>query len=186
MHRGRTTRSSAISVYFRPPVAAFLVLLLFLASTAVWAESPRNRPNTLISVHLVELSNKNTPIKRTYREIRTTYRLYREDTNETRKIRQGKRASLIFLEPGTYCFHSTNYAQLEHIRVQNPLCFTVVDEGITNAGTWILGLRIGRPHIYARLVDMKENYSELESIKSVSGTTPAIYTLPKENQATSD
>jgi hypothetical protein len=108
--------------------------------------------------------------------------LYNEDTGKTRKINQGGKAKLVYLEPGSYCFYSTDYAQLEYIKVLNPLCFNVADEGITNVGTWVLGLRLGGG-FYCRLLDMKENFSELESIMSVSDSTPAIINFPKNNKA---
>lgn len=155
----------------------FVFVLVCFAST----ETRANEPNTLISVHKVELNNKNMPIKSSYSELWIHYRLENEETQAVTLIIQDRKAKAVYLEPGSYCF-STNYYYSAIIRIQNPLCFQVQDVGVTNAGTWVIGMRFSprwpkKP--YARLVDMKENYSELESILEVSASKPAIMTMPR-------
>lgn len=155
----------------------FVFVLVCFAST----ETRANEPNTLISVHKVELNNKNMPIKSSYSELWIHYRLENEETQAVTLIIQNRKAKAVYLEPGSYCFYSINKFEVEIIRIENPLCFQVQDVGVTNTGTWVIGWRSPPwpASIYARLVDMKENYSELESILEVSASKPAIMTMPR-------
>jgi hypothetical protein len=145
----------------------FCFLLFIVCSSAL-----ANTPNTLISIHAVELNNKDKPVQRTYIE-RATYRLINEKTHKITLITQKSKAKAIYLEPGQYCFKS-----LERINIRNPACFNVLDNAISNAGTWLIGYRSfsdnDRTHRYALLVDHKDNYSELESILEVKNSVPVI------------
>lgn len=150
-------------------------LLLFFC-IAVKAEEP----NTLISIHKVELNNKNKPIKRTYSKKYSNYQLINENTRKIRSITQNGEAKFIYLEPGRYCFKSFNISFSQMVDILNPLCFVVSENLLSNAGTWVVGTRVSSDGWYALLVDMKENYSELESILKVEGSIPAVVYKPED------
>ncbi|MFC3203235.1 hypothetical protein ACFOEW_15595 [Alteromonas oceani] len=153
----------------------FFVLLLIVCTTT-WA----NEPNTLISIHKVELNNKNKPIKKTYFKKYSTYQLINERTQKIKSIHQNGKAKAVYLEPGRYCFKSFNISGSQRINILNPLCFEVSGNVITNAGTWVIGSRISGSNWYSLLIDMKENYSELESILEVGNSVPAVVFKPQE------
>lgn len=148
--------------------------LLFIACTPALATTP----NTLISVHKVELNNKDKPVQRTYRE-KATYRLINEKTHEITLVSQQSKAKAIYLEPGQYCFKSLDSGN-SHINLRTPVCFKVLDNTITNAGTWVIGYRsfadnkLPIIHQYALLVDHKDNYTEIESILEEKNSVPII------------
>jgi hypothetical protein len=151
----------------------FCFLLFIVCSSAL-----ANTPNTLISIHAVELNNKDKPVQRTYIE-RATYRLINENTHKITLITQKSKAKAIYLEPGQYCFKSLERLN-SNINIRNPACFNVLDNAISNAGTWLIGYRSfsdnEQPsfHQYALLLDHKDNYSELESILEVKNSVPVI------------
>ncbi|WP_041421554.1 hypothetical protein [Shewanella sediminis] len=152
----------------------FFLLFLFVCN-ASWAKEP----NTLISIHKVELNNKNKPIKKTYFKRFSSYQLINEETQQVRSIHQNNEAKAIYLEPGRYCFRSFNISTSQKVKILNPLCFQVSDNAISNAGTWVIGSRVSGTNWYALLVDIKDNYSELESILGVENSIPAIVYKPQ-------
>jgi len=83
------------------------------------------------------------------------------------------------LEAGRYCFKSFNISFSQRVNILNPLCFIVSENVLSNAGTWVVGTRVSSDGWYALLVDMKENYSELESILKVEGSVPAVVYKPE-------
>ncbi len=151
----------------------FYLLFLFLCNTALAKE-----PNTLISVHKVELNNKNKPIKRTYVNGYSTYQLVNEETKKVKSIDQNGKAMALYLEPGRYCFKSFNISASQKVKILNPLCFTISDNVISNVGTWVIGSRVSGSNWYALLIDMKDNYSELETILEVDNSIPAVVHKP--------
>jgi hypothetical protein len=149
-----------------------------LCSTNVKAQEP----NTLISVHLIGLNHKGTPIKSTYDKKYNTYQLINEETREVKSIYQNGVAKLIYLQPGRYCFKSYSFSASQRIGIINPLCFDVLGHGFSNVGTWIIGGKVSRSGWYAKLVDMKDNYAELESILDIEISTPVTVYKPKNNE----
>lgn len=154
--------------------AFLIVVMMWIVPTL----ADVSEPNTLISVHITEVNNKNKPVKRTYRDTYTDYRLVNYETGKKKAISQNRKAELLYLQPGTYCLYSTGYANFHILKIPNSVCFRIEDEGITNVGTWVIGIRASPPHMYALLIDMKENYEELESYVGVTDSTPAVMSLP--------
>ncbi|WP_019029851.1 hypothetical protein [Colwellia piezophila] len=146
---------------------------LFVGATA-FAEIP----NTLISIQSVELNNKDKPIMRTYQERWNVYQIINEKTQKIKSINQNGKAKAIYLEPGSYCLKSFNLSDSDKVNILNPHCFKVVVNVISNTGTFVIGTRVGNDKgsasRFALLVDMKDNYSELESILAVTNSVPAV------------
>lgn len=150
------------------------ICFLLLVSTAALA----NEPNSLISVHKVELNNQNSPIEHTYAKRFNTYQLINEKTQVTKSIHQNGVAKAIYLEPGDYCLKSFSLYESHKANILNPHCFKVLDNVISNAGTFVIGTRVGNDKgsasRFALLVDMKDNYSELESLLAITNSMPAV------------
>ncbi|MFB2640879.1 hypothetical protein ACE02D_01085 [Shewanella bicestrii] len=134
--------------------------------------------NTLIAVNAVSLDNKGNPIVKEYRFNRLTYRLINEDTNKTVTIRQYGRAKSLYLEPGSYCFNAWMFSTSQPVNVVNPLCFIVPQNGVVNAGTWVMGVRASNSQWYSKLLDMKENYKEVEALLDMPNSIPAKFKAP--------
>ena len=166
-------------------LAVILRNLMLLPMTAIGLgpiAASANEPNTLISVHVAEINNKNKPVQRTYSDSWSTFRLINEETGKKTSVTQRRKAKFLYLEPGTHCIYSTDFANFEILRIPNSVCFRVEEKGITNAGTWVIGIRASPPYMYALIIDMKENYDELEAFLEVFGSTPAVMTLPVERK----
>jgi hypothetical protein len=151
---------------------SFLLLFFCIAVNA-------KEPNLLISIHKVELNNKNKPIKRTYSKKYSEYQLINENTRKIKSFKQNRKARAIYLDPGRYCFKSFNISSSQRVNILNPLCFIVSENVLSNAGTWVVGARVSNDGWYALLVEMKDNYSELESILKVEGSVPAVFYKPE-------
>lgn len=151
----------------------FYILFLFICNAA-WA----NEPNTLISVHKVKLNNKNKPIKNTYFKRNSTYQLINEKTKKIKLVDQNGKAKALYLKPGRYCFKSFYINTVQRVNILNPLCFLVSENVVSNAGTWVIGSKESGSSWYALLIDIKDNYSELESILEVDNSIPATLYKP--------
>ncbi len=150
----------------------FIVTLLLSIIIFFSVEVRANKPNTIISVMAVTLNNKNKPVDAPHYRNFHTYKLINDETKEKKVVIQGKKAKFIYLAPGRYCFWSSTYGNKTELKILNPICFIVKKEGVTNTGTWVIGHRISSRTMYHLLVDIKDNYLELESIFNVTNSIP--------------
>ena len=155
-------------------IRPFLYVLLLALTLDCRAESP----NTIIAVHTVELNNKNKPINRTYAKKSNRVIVAKQDSDVTRAIEYGGLAGFVDLEPGVYCFKSVYINHSQFLGIVNPLCFRVENEGVTNAGTWVLGTRVAGKNWYAAIVDLKANHTELGELLEIPSGTPSVILKP--------
>ena len=158
--------------------SVLLILVICLFTSVCWAESP----NTIIALHTVELNNKGKPITRTYAERYNRVVLTNQESDDERVVEYGGLATQIYLEPGVYCFKSVYINSSQFLGIVNPLCFLVEAEGITNAGTWVIGTKVTGSNWYAAMVDVKANYDELAGILGVQPGAAATVLKPKPVQ----
>jgi len=154
-------------------------LLLFLFAMSIF-DVKSVEINTLISVHEVGLNNNGKPIKRTYDKKNITYRLINDKTSTIKTIHQWGKAKALNLEPGSYCFRSWRFSDSQWAKIINPICFVVKAKGIVNAGTWVIGVKASNQEWYAKIVDIKENYKEVETILKIGSSIPTVMHMPNK------
>ena len=154
--------------------------VVLLCTSLFGATALANEPNTLISVHITALSIDHRPVPGALKRSNIEYRLYNEETKETFRVEQFRKAKFIYLEPGVWCLHSTKHGKYNVVRVTNSGCFRVAEGVVNNAGTWIIGLSAHRGPSNSLLVEMRENHLELEEVLGVTGSKPTELSLPPQ------